>query len=80
MGKEHRGEVWRYGVEAQGPLRETLRRWGRARFQVLLDHFALELLAVPRFELAVLVVLELAFHGSLFGVNPIQDESSIIVR
>ena len=28
MGKEHRGEVWRYGVDTQGPLRETLRRWG----------------------------------------------------
>lgn len=48
---------------------------GRACLQVLLDHYALELLSVPRFELAVLVVLELAFHGSLFGVNPFHDGS-----
>jgi hypothetical protein len=48
---------------------------GRACFQGHLDHFALELLAVPGFELAVRVVLELAFHGSLFGVNPFHDGS-----
>jgi hypothetical protein len=47
---------------------------GRYRLQVLLDHFAFESFTVAQFELVVLTVLELAFHGSLFGVNPFQDK------
>ena len=48
---------------------------GHARFQILLDHFSFERFAVARLELAILVVLALDFHGSLFCVNPFQDES-----